>query len=107
MKIAMGDHEYSDTKGGTSGVMTQYLKPLSLEKTYYSFNMNNIHVTVIDPYIDYVHGSPQYQFIENDLKTASTNPNIDWTFVVVSIHIYTSPAQHHILDNRNCRKISL
>ena len=94
MKIAMGDHEYSDTKGGTSGVMTQYLKPLSLEKTYYSFDMNNVHVTVIDPYIDYNPGSAQYQFIENDLKTASTNPNIDWTFVVESIPIYTSPAQH-------------
>ncbi len=36
----------------------------------------------IDPYIDYNSSSTQYQFIEQDLKTASTNPKIDWTFVV-------------------------
>ena len=94
MKIAMGDHEYSDTTGGAIGIINQYLKPLNLEKTYYSFDMNNVHITIIDPYIDYTPGSAQYSFIENDLKTASTNPKIDWTFVVESIPIYTSPAQH-------------
>jgi len=94
MKIAMGDHEYSDTSGGEKGIINQYLKPLNLEKTYYSFDMNNVHVTIIDPYIDYEPDSAQYQFIENDLKTASTNPKIDWTFVVESIPIYTSPSDH-------------
>jgi hypothetical protein len=29
--------------------------------------------------MDYKPDSEQYQFIENDLKTASTNPKIDWT----------------------------
>jgi hypothetical protein len=56
--------------------------------------MNNVHIIFIDPYIDYSPSSAQYSFIENDLKTASTNPKIDWTFVVESIPIYTSPAQH-------------
>ena len=94
MKIAMGDHEYSDTSGGEKGIINQYLKPLNLEKTYYSFNMNNVHVTIIDPYIDYEPDSAQYQFIEQDLKTAFINPKIDWTFVVESIPIYTSPSDH-------------
>ena len=94
MKIAMGDHEYSDTSGGAIGIINQYLKPLNLEKTYYSFNMNNVHVTIIDPYIDYEPDSAQYQFIEQDLKTAFINPKIDWTFVVESIPIYTSPSDH-------------
>jgi hypothetical protein len=94
MKIAMGDHEYSDTSGGAIGIINQYLKPLNLTKTYYSFDMNNVHFTFIDPYIDYKPGSAQYQLIENELKTASTNPKIDWTFVVESIPIYTSPTQH-------------
>jgi hypothetical protein len=94
MKIAMGDHEYSDTTGGILGIVNQYLKPLNLEKTYYSFDMNNIHVTVIDPFIDYGSTSDQYRFIENDLKTASTNPNIDWIFAVESIPMYTSPSKH-------------
>src|ERR671911_2940866 len=67
MKIAMGDHEYSDTSGGAIGVINQYLKPLNLAKTYYSFDMNNAHFLFIDPFIDYRPSSTQYQFIENDL----------------------------------------
>jgi hypothetical protein len=94
MKIAMGDHDYTDTSGGIEGVINQYLKPLNLQKTYYSFDMNNVHVTVIDPYIDYNSTSIQYQFIENDLKTASVNPNIDWIFAVESTPMYTSPSKH-------------
>jgi hypothetical protein len=93
-KIAMGDHEYSDTIGGATGVMNQYLKPLNLQKTYYSFDMNNVHFTIIDPFIDYDISSVQYQFVENDLRNAYNNPTIDWTFVVESTPLYTSPAQH-------------
>ena len=94
LKIAMGDHEYSDTSGGATGVINQYLKPLNLVKTYYSYDLNNAHFVFIDPYINYEPGSAQYQFIENDLKTASTNPNIDWIFVVESVPMYTSPSKH-------------
>jgi hypothetical protein len=61
-KIAMGDHEYSDTIGGATGVVTQYLKPLNLKKTYYSFDKNNVHFTVIDPFIDYGLSSVQNKF---------------------------------------------
>ena len=94
MKIAMGDHEYSDTLGGATGIINQYLKPLNLQKTYYSFDMYNVHFTIIDPFIDYAPSSVQYQFIEQDLRNAYNNPNIDWTFVVETTPIYTSPAQH-------------
>ena len=94
MKIAMGDHEYIDTSGGATGVINQYLKPLNLEKTYYSFDMNNVHFTIIDPFIDYGSTSNQYQFIENDLRNASNNQKIDWTFVVESEPMYTSPSRH-------------
>ena len=94
MKIAMGDHEYSDTTGGEKGVINQYLRPLNLEKTYYSFDMNNAHFVFIDAYIDYEPGSSQYQFIEQDLRDASSNPKIDWRFVVESAPIYTSSSDH-------------
>ncbi|HET7642366.1 MAG TPA: metallophosphoesterase [Nitrososphaeraceae archaeon] len=94
LKIAMGDHEYSDTSGGAMGVINQYLKPLNLVKTYYSYDLNNAHFVFIDPYIDYKPGSAQYQFVENDLKTASTNTKIDWRFVVQSVPMYTSPSKH-------------
>ena len=94
LKVAMGDHEYSDTEGGKTGVMNEYLNPLHLKNTYYSFDLNNVHFVFIDPYIDYSPGSTQYQFIENDLKTASTNPNLDWTLVIEHIPMYTSPSNH-------------
>jgi hypothetical protein len=94
MKVAMGDHEYSEITGGSEGIINQYLKPLNLAKTYYSFDMHNVHVTVIDPFIDYGSTSDQYQFIEQDLKSASANSKIDWIFVVESTPIYTSPSKH-------------
>jgi hypothetical protein len=94
LKISMGDHEYHDTDGGKTGVINEYLNPLDISKTYYSFDKNNVHFVFMDPYVDYNPGSAQYQFIENNLKTASTNPNIDWTFVVEHIPMYTSPSKH-------------
>ncbi len=94
LKIAIGDHEYSDTSGGASGVINQYLRPLNLAKTYYSYDLNNAHFVFIDPYIDYKPGSDQYHFIEQDLKTASTNPKLDWLFVVESAPMYTSLSKH-------------
>ena len=94
LKIAMGDHDYSDTLGGKIGVINEYLDPLNLGKTYYSFNLNNVHLVFIDPYLDYGPRSDQYQFIANDLKNAFNNPKIDWTFVVEHIPIYTSPSKH-------------
>ena len=57
-------------------------------------DINNVHVVVIDPFIDYGSTSAQYKFIENDLKTASTNRNIDWIFAVESTPMYTSPSKH-------------
>jgi hypothetical protein len=94
MTIAVGDHEYSDTSGEEKGIISQYLKPLNLPKTYYSFDRNNVHFVFIDPFIDYEPGSVQYQFIEHDLRNAASNPTIDWTFVAESIPIYTSPSDH-------------
>jgi hypothetical protein len=75
----MGDHEYHDTDAGKTGVINEYLNPLNLAKTYYSFDLNNVHFVFMNTYMDYKPDSEQYQFIENDLKTASTNPKIDWT----------------------------
>ena len=53
-----------------------------------------MHVTVIDSFIDYEPGSVQYQFNENDLKTVSADPKIDWLFTVESTPIYTSSSNH-------------
>ncbi|HET9774319.1 MAG TPA: metallophosphoesterase, partial [Nitrososphaeraceae archaeon] len=63
-------------------------------KTYYSFDMNNVHIIAIDPYINYGSNSDQYQFIESDLKKVSQNTKIDWIFVLEHIPMYTSPSKH-------------
>jgi hypothetical protein len=94
LMISMGDHEYQDTEGGISGVINDYLYPLDLPKTYYAFDFRNVHFVAIDPYIDYEPGSAQYQFIENDLKTAASDPEIDWIFAMEHVPIYTSPTKH-------------
>ena len=90
----MGDHDYSDTQGGVSGVINDYLYPLEMRKTYYVMDFKNIHFVAIDPYIDYSHNSVQYQFIEQDLKNAASDPKIDWIFVMEHIPMYTSPSKH-------------
>ncbi len=64
----MGDHEYQDTDGGKAGAVSDYLKPLGMTNTYYSFNLNTIHLLAIDPYVAYGPNSAQYKFVVNDLK---------------------------------------
>ena len=86
----MGDHEYNDTNGGAIGIINQYLKPLNLTKTYYSFDMKNVHIIVHRSLIlIIISSSSQYQFIEQDLRNASNNQKINWMFVVESCsHLY-------------------
>lgn len=92
--ISMGDHEYYDTDGGKAGAVNNYLKPLGMTNTYYSFNLNNVHFVAIDPYIAYGPNSAQYKFVVNDLKNAYNNPKIDWIFVIEHIPLYSSPSKH-------------
>ena len=92
--VSMGDHEYHDTDGGKTGVVNDYLKPLGIKNSYYSFNLHNAHFIAIDPYVDYGPNSGQYKFVVNDLKNAYNNPNIDWILVIEHIPLYTSPSKH-------------
>ena len=92
--VSMGDHEYHDTDGGKTGVVNDYLKPLGIKNSYYSFNLHNAHFIAIDPYVDYSPNSGQYKFVVNDLKNAYNNPNIDWILVIEHIPLYTSPSKH-------------
>ena len=92
--ISMGDHEYHDTDGGKVGAVSDYLKPLGMTNTYYSFNINNVHIVAIDPYVAYGPNSAQYKFVVNDLKNAYNNQKIDWIFVIEHIPLYSSPSKH-------------
>ncbi len=86
-KIAIGNHE-DDSDEGFSGYMSHF----GLSQTYYSFNYQNTHVLVMDSdKVSFSSGSAQYNFVINDLQTASQNPNINWIIVYIHKQMYTSP----------------
>jgi len=86
-KIAIGNHE-DDSDEGFSGYMSHF----GISQTYYSFNYQNTHVLVMDSdKVSFSSGSAQYNFVINDLQTASQNPNINWIIVYIHKQMYTSP----------------
>jgi hypothetical protein len=60
-------------------------------KQYSSFNYLNAHVLTMATELSFGKGSAQYNFVDNDLKTAATNPNIKWIIVNYHTPMYTSP----------------
>jgi hypothetical protein len=87
MDIAIGNHD-DDSDEGFSGYMSHF----GLSKTYYSYTQDGVHVLVMDTDHDsYASGSAQKNFVQSDLQSASTNPNVKW--IIVSFHkpMYTSP----------------
>ena len=86
-RITIGNHEDDSSEG-----FSKYMSAFSLSKTYYSFNYNNVHVLVMDSdHSSYSSGSSQYNFVINDLKSASQNSNIKWIIVYLHKQMYTSP----------------
>jgi hypothetical protein len=87
-RINIGNHE-NDVNEGNSQYMDAF--DLNNNKQYYSFDYVNAHVLTMASEISFSKGSAQYNFVENDLKTAAANPNIKW--IIVNYHrvMYTSP----------------
>jgi len=87
MFIAVGNHE-DDNDEGFSG----YDSKFDLNPTYYSFNHEDSHILVVDTDRNsYASGSAQRTFVQNDLQSASTNPNIKWIILYLHKPLYTSP----------------
>jgi len=87
MKIAIGNHE---TKSLSS--LNQLMNHFDLPEQYYSFNYRNAHFVAISTESPYEVGSEQYNFVNNDLSRASSDPSIDWIVVYYHKLAYTSPA---------------
>ena len=86
-KIAIGNHEDDDSEGFSS-----YMSHFGLSQTYYSYDIDNVHVLVMDTDRNsYASGSAQKNFVQSDLQAASTNPNIKWIIVYLHKELYTSP----------------
>jgi calcineurin-like phosphoesterase family protein len=60
-------------------------------KQYSSFNYVNTHILTMATELSFGKGSAQYNFVDNDLKTAAANPNIKWIIVNYHTPMYTSP----------------
>jgi len=84
-KIVIGNHDIVPPT-----LLSRYLTNFNLSKQYYSFDYENIHFLITSTEMPHKQGSEQYNFVVNDLKKASNNPNIDW--IIVSQHkaSYTS-----------------
>jgi calcineurin-like phosphoesterase family protein len=99
VKIALGEHDTdSNNKDDSPSRFAQYANHFELDQPYYSFDDQNVHFLAMstgkEEFIPFTIGSPQYNFVANDLAQASINPNIDWIIVYGYRPFYTSPTVH-------------
>lgn len=87
---ALGNHENS---------RKNYFSFFSLphNEAYYSFDYGNSHFTVLDSNIEYKQGSEQYEWLEEDLRTADKL----WKFVVFHHPPYSSGRHKSSLQIRD------
>ena len=100
MKSVIGNHDVISPK-----LLSQHLKQFGLNKTYYSFDCNNIHFLMMDSESSYLPGTDtdfsdlektdQYQFVQNDLSNASKNLAIKWIIVMSHRQYYSSLCGNH------------
>jgi hypothetical protein len=88
MKITIGNHDDE-----TTALLNQYMSHFNLTKQFYSFNYQNIHFTVISTELLEKDGESkeQYEFVNADLASAASDPNIDWIVVYYHKEAYISP----------------
>jgi Calcineurin-like phosphoesterase len=93
-RINIGNHEDTVSKG-----FNQYMEHFGLTKPYYSFNYQNVHILTMTYRSNYSSNDAQYNFVLNDLKTASQNPDIDWIIVNVHVWVYRSSSINPINED--------
>ena len=87
MKITIGNHDDE-----TTSLLNQYMSHFNLTKQFYSFNYQNVHFTVISTELENEgEEDEQYEFVNADLASAASDPNIDWIVVYYHKAAYTSP----------------
>jgi hypothetical protein len=88
--VTLGFHDVNDGKSK----MDQYVKSFEMDKHYYSFDYRHVHFVTMASESKFDVGSTQYKFINEDLKKASENKDIDWIVVTTYGPLYTSPSTH-------------
>jgi len=93
--IAIGNHEKDEEE--------EYLRHYGVENEFYSFNYENVHFVALSTETAYSQDSEQFNFLENDLSSASVDPDIDWIIVWLHRPMYFGliGARGPLLDFRN------
>ena len=61
---------------------------------FYSFDKNGVHFVAMNTEEAFGPGSSQYKFIDQDLQSASSRPDVKWIIVYFHQPMYTSPSHH-------------
>jgi Calcineurin-like phosphoesterase len=88
--ITLGFHDVNDGKPK----MDQYVNSFNLDNHYNSFDYRHVHFVTMASESKFDVGSAQYKFVNEDLKKASENKEIDWIVVTTYGPFYTSPSTH-------------
>jgi hypothetical protein len=89
LRIAIGNHEHD-----SQSLLNLYMSRFNLTSQYYSFNYQNVHFLVISTEIPSIGiGSAQYNFVNNDLLKAASNPNINWIIVYYHQTAYSTTSK--------------
>lgn len=97
-KIALGESDIDSNEVRSSSRFSDFVRHFDLKSPFYSFDYKNVHFLAMSTgknlFIPYANGSEQYTFIENDLRNAANNSDIDWIIVYGYRPLYTSPTIH-------------
>jgi hypothetical protein len=99
MITAIGSHESE-----VPGLPDEYMNRFGLSEQYYTHRIGNVFVLVMSTEIPFNEGSEQYKYVEESLKSASSDSSIDWIIVAMHEQMYGSPtdAVHtfssHLID---------
>jgi hypothetical protein len=89
LKVTLGFHDVND--GGSK--LKQYEETFGLNELYGSFDYRHVHFVTMASESKFDEDPAQYKFIDEDLKKASENKDIDW-IVVTSYGHFTHHHQH-------------
>ena len=100
--VSMGNHEFYEGSGYIDyGAYYKQAFHFPGNEVYYSFNYSNAHFISLNLSTDehrVLPGSPEYNWLMNDLSTANSSPEIDWIFVFFHVPLYSS-GSHSSNDN--------
>ena len=84
--------EFFPVHGNHEKHAPDYFKVFNIEDgiPYYSVNRHGIHFTILDSEDSFLEGSPQYEWLERDLKKASSSNGVKFMAVILHQPLFSS-----------------